>query len=133
MILFLGLAGMCLNAGFLGAADLTGSFTLPIQTHWGSAVLPAGHYTFTLDDATLNGHIRVTQGTDPVATVMAQGMSTTGFSGASSMLIGGDRVRSLHLAPVGLTYEYAIPRKEKREILARRSGVPDVAVSVTAK
>ncbi len=132
MSLFLGLAGMCLTAGLLGAADFTGSFMLPFQTQWGSAVLPAGDYTFRLDHATLNGHILVRRGSEGVAIVMAQGIAEARSSGASSMLIVGNRVRFLHLARSGVTYSYQI-HPERREILARSSGVPGVIVSIATK
>ena len=32
-----------------------GSFTLPFEVRWNSAVLPAGDYTFTMDSTGLNG------------------------------------------------------------------------------
>jgi len=127
----LGLAGMCLTSGLLRAADFAGSFTLPSQTQWGSTVLPAGNYTFTLDHATLNGHVLVS-GKDRAAFVMAQGVTETGSSRASSMLIVGGRVRSLHLGPVGLTYSYQI-HPEEREILARSSAVPGLTISIATK
>ncbi len=128
-----GLASICLTAGLLGAADVTGSFTLPSQTQWGSAVLPAGDYTFTLDHATLDGQIVLKrQPKGPSAVVLAQGMNPAGSSGASSMRIVGNRVRSLYLAPAGLTYSYQT-HPEQREILARSSGVPGITVAITTK
>ncbi|HSU32546.1 MAG TPA: hypothetical protein VLJ11_15040 [Bryobacteraceae bacterium] len=134
MNLLLSLAGLFLGGGLLGAADVNGSFTLPLQTHWGSAVLPAGDYTFSLDHAMQNGQIIVRRGNDGVAVVLAQGMDVTSYSASatSSMLIVGNRVRSLHLAPVGLTYTYSI-HPERKELLAGRSGVPGVSVLVKTK
>jgi hypothetical protein len=133
MSLCLSLAGMCLTAGSLGAAEATGSFTLPHQTRWGRAVLPAGDYTFTLERIAVNEFIFVNRGNKNVAIAMAQGVSRAGASEASSMLIVGNRVQSFRLATVGRTYHYAIPKKEQRELLARRPGAPGVSVSITAK
>ena len=133
MTLFLGLAAICLTAGSLGAADLIGSFTLPSQTYWGSAILPPGSYTFTLGHATPQGLILIRHGTKGVALIMTQSMSSTKLSEASSMQIVGSRVRSLHLGPIGLTYNYPIPKKQEVEMLARGSGVPSASVSVAAK
>ncbi len=133
MKLLLGLAGMCLTAGLLGAAEVNGSFTLPLQAHWGLAVLPAGHYTFSLDHATVNGRILVRRGNEGVAVILAQALSPTDSSGASSMLIVGNRVSSLHLAPIGLTYKYAIPKDQRREMLTERFGVPGISVAITTK
>lgn len=127
-----GVVAMCLTAGSLSAADCTGSFTLPSQTQWGSAVLPAGDYTFILDHAAIDGRILLRQGTKGVAIVHAQGFSMTSASGASSMLIVEGRVRSLHLASLGLTYNYP-SHHDRGRILARASTVRGVAVAVAAK
>src|SRR5690242_20438020 len=105
MTLFLGLAAICLMAGSLSAADLVGSFTLPQETQWGSAVLTAGEYTFALDHATLNGRISVMRRNKArVGLILAWGIEQASQSGGSTMVIVGNRVSSLHLAPVGQTY-----------------------------
>jgi len=36
-------------ASVLYAEQLKGSFTLPFDAYWGDVLLPAGHYTFSLD------------------------------------------------------------------------------------
>ncbi len=116
--LLLGLAAMYFTGGSLKAAGIIGSFTLPSQTLWGAAVLPAGDYTFRLDQANIDGQITVWRGSKIVALVIAQGLTETGFSGASSMLIVGTRVRALRLAAAGLTYNYPAHR-ERNEVLRR--------------
>jgi len=132
--LSLSLAGICLTAGLRGAAEATGSFTLPHQTRWGQAVLPAGDYTFRLERTSLSDEfLLVNRGNKTVIIAMGQRVSSTSFAGGSSMLIVGNRVRFLHLAPVGLTYLYAIPKNEQREMRTRRSGAPGVSVSIAAK
>src|SRR6059036_3392835 len=35
-------------AGAQGSVVSSGKFTLPVETHWGLAVLPPGEYTYTL-------------------------------------------------------------------------------------
>ncbi len=130
--LFVALAAIGLTASSLGAADVVGSFTLPAETHWGTVILPAGDYTFTLDHAVLNGHILVTRGTDQAAFILPRGMDFTSHSGGSSMLIVGNSVRSVHLAPVGLTYNYQVHRV-RGEKLAGRSGATGVSLSIVAK
>ena len=50
----LGIAALALGAlATSGKAQnaLQGKFTLPFETHWGGATLPAGDYTFTLASA----------------------------------------------------------------------------------
>jgi hypothetical protein len=130
MTLFLGIAGMCLMANSLRASDMVGSFTLPQETQWGLAVLAPGDYTFALDHPTLNGFISIIRGTKTVALVQAMGIDATSTSGGSSILIVGNRVRALRLAPVGQTYTYQIHR-QRRETLAGRTRVPSVSVAVT--
>jgi hypothetical protein len=130
--LILGLATMFLSAGFLKGSDMVGSFTLPHQTNWGIAVLPAGDYTLTLTHATTFEILKIRQGRKNVAMVMPQGGSSTGVSGRSFISIVGNRVRSLHLGPVGLAYNYAVPKNERRQILARLPQPTVVAVAVAA-
>ena len=36
-----------------------GKFTLPVETHWGTATLPAGDYTFTDLEGSLTGTVRL--------------------------------------------------------------------------
>ena len=108
---------------------MVGSFILPNQTQWGSAVLASGDYTCALDHARLNGRILIMRANKGAALVLAQGMNATSHSGSSSMLIVGNRVRSLHLAAVGQTYIYQTHR-QKREMLAMQSSVPGVSVAV---
>jgi hypothetical protein len=132
MTLFLGLAVLGFTASSLrGAekAEVEGSFTLPSQTYWGSVRLAPGDYSFTLDHSDLRGRITVRQGTKAVAIFMVEGPTITGSREGSSMLIVDHSVRSLRLAPIGLTYTYPI-QKQTRDLLARRPGVPGVSVSV---
>jgi hypothetical protein len=132
MTAFLGLAVLCLTASSLraeGIAAVEGSFTLPSQTHWGSVLLPAGDYSFTLDHSDLRGQITVRKGTKAVAIFRVEGPTITGSREGSSMLIVDHSVRSLRLAPIGITYIYPIQRRT-RDLLARRPAVPGLSVSV---
>ncbi|MBV8809428.1 MAG: hypothetical protein JO033_12210 [Acidobacteriaceae bacterium] len=131
--LLLSIAGMCLTAGLLGAAEIAGSFTLPVQTEWGRAVLPPGNYTFTLDRATLDGHMLIRRGNDGVALLMAQGMEETSTLGGSSLRIVAGKVRSLHLAPAGLTYSYGFSHEETRTLISGVPRSPGVSVAITTK
>jgi hypothetical protein len=126
--LILGLAAI-LSAGLLQGADCVGSFTLPHQTNWGMAVLPAGDYQFRLTVASEYQSLRLSRGTSVVNMVMPLNGSSTGTSGASSISIVGNRVRGFHLAPVGLTYRYGIPKNESQQILARLPHRTVVAVA----
>lgn len=133
--LLVGMAAVCLTTASLKAQELTGSFTLPSETRWQTAVLPAGHYNFTFG-ALGTGPTKVLtikRGTKSVAMIVPQGLSSASSSDGSSMLVIEHRVRSLHLAPIGITYTFR-PQKNDREFLARRVGVGGVAVvPVSAK
>jgi uncharacterized protein YaiE (UPF0345 family) len=131
-LLLLGAAAMCFTTGSLRAADVTGSFTLPSQTHWGLAVLSPGEYTFTLNRAAIDGRITVYQGTKPVLMVISQGISQTGSSGESSMKIVNGRVRFLRLTAAGLTYSYPVHKKEA-QVMAGRPIQPDKTVLVATR
>ncbi len=109
-----------------------GSFTLPHQTQWGIAVLPAGHYTLTLEHAMQSEILKISQGTHGVALEVPHSAAFTGTSGGSFISIVGNRVRELHLAPVGLTYSYGMPKNERRQILGRLPHRTVVAVAAAA-
>src|SRR5690348_16250158 len=40
----------CFGVGRAHAQSLNGKFTLPVETRWGQAVLPAGDYNLTRDE-----------------------------------------------------------------------------------
>jgi hypothetical protein len=66
------LLGVFSLASSARAQSVQGSFELPVTVHWGIATLPAGHYTFTIDDMTAPFTLRVT-GKEKSAAIMASG------------------------------------------------------------
>lgn len=102
----LAVAAAFLAAGTLAASDASGTFTLPFQTSWGSAVLQPGRYTFVLDRATIDGTVTISQGRRVVAMIGAKGFTQTHRSAGSSISIVGHRICSLYLRSVGVAYEY---------------------------
>lgn len=104
------LVAACLIAGTAKAqAGLQGKFTLPYETQWGQAVLPAGDYVLTFDDRTPTILIIRAKHGDIVAYEAATIRDDSNGEG-SELLIGtrGERriVRSLTLATVGETYVF---------------------------
>lgn len=99
-------AAALLAVGTLAANDAGGTFTLPFQTSWGSAVLKPGRYTFVLDRATIDGTITISQGRRVIAMIGARGFIQTRRAAGSSISIVGHRVCSLYLRSVGIVYEY---------------------------
>jgi hypothetical protein len=108
-----------------------GSFTLPHELHWQNAVLPAGHYTFTMESVAFPSKI-VIRGENKSAIVMVMGISDGATDQPSSLLIerrGGERyVRELYLAEVNLHFRYFVPAPDK-ELLAQ-GGAPTERVVV---
>jgi hypothetical protein len=94
---------------------LTGDFKLPLQTHWGLAVLPAGDYTYAVE----------MHGTGPVVAVrsvdgkcvgmfIARAINPIEESGSQTLMITrvGDEafVSSFNLGRVGLSLNYGVPK-----------------------
>jgi hypothetical protein len=101
---------LVLFVGALGASALpassqntTGTFTLAHKVRWGTAVLPAGDYRFSVDTQAWPARVMVRElgGTTSADQKLA---------GGSTLVIerkaGESVVRSLKLAPVGLALEF---------------------------
>lgn len=94
----------------------TGSFTLPVQTQWGSMTLPAGHYRLYYGQAFRGGIYAVdllntTSGVHP-GLVLVQARTTT--SALKNELIctregNVDVVRSLELPALRQSIHFALP------------------------
>ena len=106
---------VALSAGLASAEDYEGTFTLPVETHWGVAVLPSGDYSFKFEtDSGGKATVWIRHGNDNVAIIRATG----GISQRDvdhSALIGvraSDRlyIRALHLADGNLSLQYAMPK-----------------------
>jgi hypothetical protein len=118
--LALALLATCLSAGVASAqqypAVYHGKFILPFEAQWGSVSLPAGEYTFTLDSTTLPAFVTVrgdSRGSQPLK-IMAQAISQQSSSYQSALVVvrssGRGVVRNLHLAELGMDFEYAMPK-----------------------
>jgi hypothetical protein len=100
------------------AADsmLSGTFKLPMQAHWGTAVLPAGDYSYTVE----------MHGSGPVVAIrtadgkcsglfFARSVSTVAESGVQSLTlthVGTDTfVSSFQLGAIGLSLDYSMPKQ----------------------
>jgi hypothetical protein len=105
-----------LSAGLASAQVVAGQFTLPFAANWGIATLPAGDYTFTLNHASLEGTIKLYQGTKGVALIKCQGYDHTDRTGGSALIVrphgagGSPTVRSLRLAEAGAVFSYVAHR-----------------------
>jgi hypothetical protein len=127
----LSIAAICFAATSLRAEAprLSGSVTLPSQTRWGSLLLASGTYQFTLDREGAGGLFTIKQGKRAIGVMSAGALFLSRSSTRSSMLITGNRVRSLYLAPLGATYLYPMRNVEKK-VVATKSNAESVSVAV---
>lgn len=90
-----------------------GKFTLPFEARWGSAVLPAGDYTFTLP-STAAPYLLYVRGEGKAAIVLTSAADTKAISDHSQLTIvdaGGEHfIRMLEAGPLGLTFDYTVPK-----------------------
>ena len=104
-----------------------GKFTLPFETHWGSATLPAGDYTFTMASAsspyTLYIHGQATN-----AIIQASAADAKVVSGHAQLnlvdIADVQNVETFEAPELGLTFSYSTPtqkhmgRKEAHQKMA---------------
>jgi hypothetical protein len=105
-------------AGVLGASALPasaqstkGTFTLGHKVRWGTAVLPAGDYAFSVDTQTWPARVMVRElGGATSAIILPQAYSDQKLAGDSTLVIeheaGESVVSTLKLANVGLALEF---------------------------
>ena len=119
-----------------GPAAYSGKFTLPTTVQWGTAVLPAGDYSFTLNSATLGG-IAIVQGEGKAVMVISNAVSDRSTSEHSSLLIvrsgGSARVRSMHLAELGRDFYYRAPKGENQLLAQGPELIQRVLIAAAGK
>ncbi|MGA2475854.1 MAG: hypothetical protein ABSF73_04460 [Terriglobia bacterium] len=123
-ILLLAVLAAGLSASLASAQDYEGKFTLPFEARWGTAVLPAGDYSFRINTNNYSCIALVSQGGRGVAFIMPDTAASRGEVAGSSALIavrsaGSYRIRALRLAEAGVVLEYNPPKAE-RQILAQQ-------------
>lgn len=138
---FLALAALaaCLTPASLRAQTVfKGSFTLPVETRWGTAVLPAGTYSFTMQSATESSltAVRDEQG-QPVMITSSYGTSEGKASDASQLIVlrssGKVTVRALYLQPLGMTFYYPLPKDDRKFVTQAPQLIQRVPVSAAGK
>jgi hypothetical protein len=107
---------LCLFGSLASAQSaIKGEFTLPSEIHWGRAVLPAGQYSFDLASIRTPQLIQVRgEGVNVMLMAQASGDRPTPTDSALVLVRQGDKsvVRSLRLAPLGISLYYAAPKGE---------------------
>ena len=122
----LGVAALALGAmATSGKAQnaLQGKFTLPFETRWGGATLPAGDYTFALPSTVSPQRIYI-WGAAANAIVMS-GVSDYKVVSSQAQFnlveIGGvETVTTFEVPELGLTFTYASPKQKHMSKEARQ-------------
>jgi len=120
-ILALALLAVSLAPTSASAQTFKGYFTLPVETRWGTAVLPPGTYSVSLDSLAFPSIAKI-NGEDAHFLVMAMGVDAGEPSDQCKLVIarsgGKARVRNLSLGTAGMSFSYAPPKRE-REVIAQ--------------
>ena len=108
-----------------------GKFTLPVETHWGRATLPAGDYTFTLPSASAPYRLYI-RGQAGNAIIMAATTDYKVVSGHAQLnlvdVADVQTVQTFEAPELGLTFIYATPApKDMGRKEARQKTVPQTA------
>lgn len=104
----LAVSSTTLSPAVAHAQQIKGSFTLPYTIHWGTATLPAGHYTFAAQSSRIPFLLTV-RGERTSMVIMMQSQSTPAGNRSTLSLtrVGNQTVVSaLQLAPYGARFEY---------------------------
>jgi hypothetical protein len=126
---------MCASAAAANAQSVTGKFTLPYEVHWGTATLPAGEYTITMDSLHSATLVQSASNSQSFFTRMPTindsakrpvGLVITSFRGER-------RVRSLNLPQYGRSLIYEPITKAEREQLAKAGQIQNVPVFAAKK
>jgi len=117
MAVGVGLLAACFTANLAKASDAyTGKFTLPFEARWGGLVLPAGEYSFTLNDLTVAGTIAVQRDGKNLGVVLVRSISDFDTSGKSELVAvsngGVYRISAMHLQ-AGARMGFLIPKAEQ--------------------
>lgn len=108
-----------------------GKFTLPSETHWGNATLPAGDYTFTMASASSPYRLYV-HGEAGNAIIVAASVDRGVVSGVPQLnlvnLSNRENVETFEAPELGLTFSYWTPKeKQMGHKEARQKSMPQTA------
>ena len=122
-ILLLAVLAAGLSASLASAQEYQGKFTLPFEARWGSAVLPAGDYTFRVNAGEAPCMVSVSQERQIVALILTSSTTRGEVAGSSALIAvrgaGSYHIRALQLAEAGVVLEYSPPKAE-RQLLAQQ-------------
>ena len=120
VLAFVALAGILVPRVATAQQDESGRFTLPMEVHWGAAVLPAGDYSFSVDTLEASTRLYVLRESSPAGGYMfvAQARDTMPASSEKTHLVlqqkdGEVYVTELQLGSEGLVLRFAPPKYKR--------------------
>jgi len=134
MLAILALA-MCAFTAAANAQSVAGRFTLPYEVHWGTATLPPGEYTITMDS--LHSATLVQSASNSQSFFTRMPTINDSMERPTSLVItsfqGERRVRSLNLPQYRRSLIYEPLTKAEREQLAKAGQIQSVPVFAARK
>ena len=141
--LFEAVTKVCMAALVLGAVAtsgkaqsiLHGQFTLPVETRWGNATLPAGDYTFTVSSASSEYRLYIYgQKTNAIIHTLTAENATSRHAQLNLVDIADVySVETFDAPELGLTFTYWTPtQKHMSSKEARQKAVPQAAPATKA-
>jgi hypothetical protein len=141
--LFKAVTKVCMAALVLGAVAtsgkaqsiLHGQFTLPVETRWGNATLPAGDYTFTVSSASSQYRLYIDgQKTNAIIQTLTAEKATSRRAQLNLVDIADVySVETFDAPELGLTFTYWTPtQKHMSSKEARQKAVPQAAPATKA-
>lgn len=127
----------CLAGSFANAQVSHGTFNLPRETRWGTAVFAPGAYSYSLNSASPQGIITVRAPGSTALVSVSAGMQQVPESAKSHLLLvtqgGQTSVRELYIGSLGMTLRFQRPQA-KYAILAQAPPLKEtVLVAETRK
>jgi hypothetical protein len=126
---------MCAFTATANAQSVMGRFTLPYEVHWGTATLPAGEYTITMDSLQSATLVQSASTSQSFFTRMPTIQDSE--KGAACLIVttqGNERtIRSLNLPQDGKSLVYKPLTKAEREQLAKAGQIQSVPVFAAKK
>jgi hypothetical protein len=112
-----------------------GKFTLPVETHWGGATLPAGDYTFTVASASAQYRLYIRgQRTNFIILAVTAENATPQHARLNLVDIADVyTVRTFDAPDLGLTFTYGTPTQKRMSSKeARQKTAPQAAPATQA-
>jgi hypothetical protein len=113
---------------------VAGTFKLPMEAHWGPVVLPAGDYSFTVEQRSSSPIVAIRNANRKgVGMFLSRSVSQIAESENASLILTrsgeGVFVSSFQLGSIGLALEYGLPRSVESAMASPEHGAAVVVAT----